>query len=132
MNQISSCKKIVCFQCGSLNMHDAEFCDQCRFDISSELSERQTSCMYLRLAAIAFSLGTLVPLLTLFVIGELGARELPALGVGVIVMAIAGCAWIWAQQIAPQYVIEPVTDDLRSVASKSRSRTTDRSDTLDR
>lgn len=88
--------------------------------------------MYLRLTAIAFSLGALVPLLTLFVIGELGSRELPVLGVCLIVMAVAGCAWLWAQQIAPQYVIEPATDDLPSVVSKSRTRTPGQSDRLDR
>ncbi len=121
MNQDSSRKKISCFQCGTLSAHDEHFCSVCRFDIGSEISERNTSCLLLKLAAVAFALGAAVPILFLFIIGELGARELPVLGVGGIVIAVAVFAWYWAQKLTPQYVFVPATGDLRSVGSASRS-----------
>lgn len=75
--------------------------------------------MYLRLFAIAFALGTFAPLLILFIIGEFGSRELPALGVGAVAIVFAGCAWLWAQRLDPQFVIEPMADDLLALHSSS-------------
>lgn len=116
MNLVSGCnKKIACFGCDAMNEHTAERCSVCRFDIASEISERRITCHYLRLEAAAFALGAVTPMMVLLMIGGLGSRELPALGAGVIILAIAECSWIWSLRLSPKYVIEPITDDLRSV-----------------
>ncbi len=107
-------KKIACFQCGALGGHDEQFCPACGFDIASEISDRQTSCLYLRLAAGAFAIGTLAPVVTLFAIGEFSSRLLPVLAVVAILLVVAGCAWLWADHIEPKYVLEPSSEDLRS------------------
>ncbi len=106
-------KKIACFQCGVLSRHDEQFCPACGFDIGSKISDRQTSCLYLRLAAGAFAIGTLAPLIALFAIGELNTRQLPVVAVSAILLAIAGCAWLWADHMEPEYVFKPDSEDLR-------------------